>query len=208
MEYMIYNPDAFDQRVKEIKKWKSENPFDYTAIAGVINDEIFLVTMDSFTRAVDNLIIFWDEYKKNKRDIDRRASVFWAIELEGYCYASYLKVCDLRGSDEYRYEDSIYELYRWISEAFKIRELYLSPDELGELTEIADSLEDMYDKEDEDYSEEEKELLDSLKDTKWYEEWFDDWNYSLRTGAGIGFLQDLFEEDDNGMKLVDYFAKR
>ncbi len=208
MEYLIYNPDAFDQRVQAMKKWRSENPFDYTTIDKVINDEMILATLDSFTRAVDNLILFWDEFNKNNLAIDRRASVFWAIEVEGCCYASYRKVNDLNCSDENRYEDSVYELYKWIAEAHKISQIYLSDDELKELTEISDLLDEMYDKEEEDYSEEEKELLDSLKNTKWYEEWFDDWNYNLRTGGGTDFLLDLFEEDDNCLKLVDYFAKR
>lgn len=208
MEYLIYNPDAFDQRVQAMKKWRSENPFDYTTIDKVINDEMILATLDSFTRAVDNLILFWDEFNKNNLAIDRRASVFWAIEVEVCCYVSYCKVSDLNCLDENRYEDSIYELYKWIAEAHKISQIYLSSDELNELTEISDSLDEMYDKDEEDYSEEEKELLDSLKDTKWYEEWFDDWNYSLRTGGGTDFLLDLFEEEDNYLKLVDYFAKR
>lgn len=208
MEYMIYNPDAFDQRVEAIKKWKNENPFDYTTIDEIIDDENALAVFDSFTRAVDYLIYFWDEYKKNNRAMDRRASVFWALEVEGYCYASFSKFIDLIPLEERIRNDAINELYNWITKANSIREIYLSSDELNELVEITDTLTEMYDEDEEDYSDEENELLESLENTKWYEEWIDDWNYSLRGGAGTEFLLSLFEEDDSYLKLVDYFAKR
>lgn len=208
MDYLIYNPKAFGKRVEAVKKWKKKYSCDYKAIAEIMNSEEALKALDSFTRAVDNLISCWDEYKKRNWTSDRRASVFWAIELELYCYASYCRVVELNPLDEKHKNDGIYELFKWITDAYGISRIYLSADELNELADMADLLEEMYEEDEDDYSDEERKLLKTLKKTKWYEEWWDDWQNSYHSGAGTEFVTSLFEEDDCCLKLVDYFAKR
>ena len=199
MDFLIYNPESFDKRVDNLKKWRKDNEFDYCIAVKKLNDEKLLNYMDSLMRSIDSLIDAWTAYKKTENVIDRRLAVFWAIQIQQYVSATFCLIGRYRLDGSMYEDDDLKNFDLWWNTIYTFIDIYLPRDEYDELNEITDVLMEMEDKDPEDYTSDEKDLLNSLKGTRWYDEYSDGWTSD--------FILDLFEEEDGGVRLVDWFAK-
>ena len=200
MDFLIYNPKAFDKRVSEMKKWRKANPFDYKPATEIWNDKDLLVYLDAYTRSIDSLIDAWIDYKKTKRAIDRRLAVFWALQMKVYGDAVMFQTA---GKGVRLDDDEPVKEYRywWDCGASKFINIYLTTEEVAELDYITGMLIDMEDTDPEDYSPEEKALIKSIEGTKFYEE-------CVEYGWTADFVLNICEEGDSREGLVDWFSKR